>query len=358
MKLPTEIMNQIFQWSSTSETFHKDENSSRGYLINKYFTQQFFQNELKDINFNTNKRENKGILQHSEMVKTLNCDYYEHEFYEILSLPICFSNCSVLKCELTSKLFSNHIVALFPNVQTLVCTLPADFEILQFIKYWTSLSTVHLIIEAGPIIDPFNTIIETVTSLEIFGFSRICQSFINQLFKCFPNCSQLKINHFNTVDDLDLSTFDKLDDITIVGMETIILPKRLKKLRLSLYENSKAVFPDSITDYCEIIMDNRTNEQLVDMLPIIRKALKYAIFYEKSLFDYSDNYDVVISNFVYPIWPSNKYKQIGNEYICCSMCDYKEDFDAFGCHGEAVASFIRELTHDNRLRRQLGFESL
>ena len=95
--LPAEIINQIFKWNYLSEysieNYTKNKNNCKGYLINKYFTQQFFQNMLKDIDTHVildNK--DKGILQHSKMIKTLNCLYWEHELYEFLSLPMCFSN--------------------------------------------------------------------------------------------------------------------------------------------------------------------------------------------------------------------------------------------------------------------------
>ena len=246
------------------------------------------------------------------------------------------------------------------NLRTLMCIILGniDLEKLQFIKYWTSLSTIHLKIVARPNIDPFDTIIETVTSLEINGFSGNCQLFVIQLSKCFPNCSQLIIDFcYITIDDLDLSTFDKLEDITIAGMETIIFPKRVKKLRLSISKNTRVVFPDSISDYCEIILEDRENEQLVDMLPIIKKALKYAIFYEKSLFDFSDNYDVVISNFGYPIWPKNNYKQIGNEFVFSSICNEDENLDYLACHGKAITSSTRKLIHDNKLNMNLRHDN-
>ena len=371
MKLPAEIINQIFEWNSSredsigSEDIGEYENSSKGYLINKYFTQQFFQNELNDIDFRFfYSYKNKGILQHSEMIKTLNCLHWEHKLQKLQKLPICFSNCSVLKCYLTNVILSNQtaVTTLFPNLKTLICEISELVsKNLSFIKNWTSLSNVHLNLYASIIADPYDMVIETVTSLELNRLDRN-QMFVNQLSKCFPNCSKLEINNYITTYVLDLSTFDKLEDITLDGIKRIIFPKRLKKLRLSIIENTRVVFPDSISDYCEIIMKNRSNEQLVDILPIIKKALKYAILYRDSYYsndndDYESNpgcdeYDVVISNFVYPIWPRNKYKQIGNEFVFTTSSPYDfEDLDAFACHGESITSSIRELYMENCSKR-------
>ena len=99
MKLPVEIMNQIFEYIYTGWPYDEYKKYSRGYLINKYFTQQFFRNSLKDTDIkHIYKNKDKGILQHLDMVNVFNCFYWEDGLQTSLSLPVCFTNCSVLKC--------------------------------------------------------------------------------------------------------------------------------------------------------------------------------------------------------------------------------------------------------------------
>ena len=84
------------------------------------------------------------------------------------------------------------------------------------------------------------------------------------------------------------------------------------------------------------------------MLPVLKKTIKYGIFYYQYRCDIGDYYDVVISNFVYPNWPRIlRCKQVDNEFVFCSIYDVDKNLNFLEYHSEAIRSAIREMVMEN-----------
>ena len=254
MELPRELIDHIFNFNHKYSSFESSRIYGKGYLINKHFTEQFFQNELRDCQdtFVYNYFD-KGIKHHLGKILRLTINDSHNLF-------CCFPNCVYLKVQDSLRVYEDPLtISNFPRVQILeyLSNNYNGFWLSNFITNWKTLKTIKLTIMIKESLD-FNDIIESVQELTVFfrESEPIPQLMVDKWLGCFPNCTKLSLTlgeHTERNNQLDLSLFDKLEDVYVkCSNYNLILPKQLKKLCLSIGEYTSIVYPDCVTDYCDL----------------------------------------------------------------------------------------------------------